>query len=96
MKEVRKSSIASSQEAEIPSTLESVFVSFSCNQDTAYAAYEVPTGIRWDELPRAEGEFLVRLGASTQRPFDDPSRAGFRPHQGAAIGGARGGGMPMS
>ena len=43
--------------------LQSLFVSIDLEADVAYVAYEDDSSIKWDELPRVDGEFLAGLGA---------------------------------
>jgi hypothetical protein len=43
--------------------LEDVFVSIDLDGDVAYVAYEDESAIRWEEVARADGELLVRMGA---------------------------------
>lgn len=46
--------------------LEDVFVSIDLGGDVAYVACEDGSAIRWQEVPRAEGELLVRMGARSE------------------------------
>lgn len=46
--------------------LESVLVSIDLKGDVAYVSYEGASGIRWEEVSRAHGELVARLGAHAQ------------------------------
>ena len=49
--------------------LDDVFVSIDLDDDVAHIACDGGDGIRWKALPRADGELLVRLGASAHVPL---------------------------
>ena len=58
--------------------LGSLFVSIDLDREVAHVAYETDTGIRWDDLTRANGEFLARLGARAQIVVGPATTSGIR------------------
>lgn len=69
--------------------LEDVFVSIDLDGDVAYVAYEDESAIRWEEVARAEGELLVRLGARAHLHLRSAARIGITSGPSGVIGPSR-------
>jgi hypothetical protein len=65
MSQRRAASILSAADGTVV-PLEGVLVAIDFDDDSAYVAYEGATGIKWEEVSRAHGELLARLGAHAQ------------------------------
>ena len=66
--------------------VEDVFVAMDLDDDVAYVAYEDESAIRWDEVSRAEGELMVRMGARAHIHLGSTARIGLTSTQAGVIG----------
>jgi hypothetical protein len=70
--------------------LEELFVSIDLDADVAYVAYEEESAIHWDEVSRADGGLLARMGARSLIHLGSSSRLGFSATTSGVAGSQRG------
>jgi len=69
--------------------IDDVFISIDLDTDVAYVAYEDGSGIRWDEVSRADGELLASMGGLSLIHLGSSSRVGIASATSAAVGPQR-------
>ncbi len=64
--------------------LEDLFVFIDCKDEVAYVAHEGGQTIQWQEVPRSEAEWLVRVGARSELQLRSGARIGMASELGVA------------